>query len=81
MGGVRPLVVIEADPAPNAHPGLRSGLPGVKVDAFILQGAPEAFDEDVVQAAPHAVHRDPGAGPLQPVGPAKDVNWCPDPCS
>ena len=86
MGSVWAKVVVEGDPAPDASPGLRSGFPGVQVDAFILQGPPEAFDEDVVEAAPLAVHRDPGADPLQPVGPCEgrelraligihDVRW------
>jgi hypothetical protein len=46
------MVVVEGDPAPNADLGLRPGFPGVQVDEFILQGPPEAFDEDVVEAAP-----------------------------
>ena len=71
MGGVGPLVVVEIDPAPDASLGLRAGLPGVQVDAFILQGPPEAFDEDVVETPALAVHRDPGADPLQPVGPGE----------
>lgn len=52
MGGVGPQVVVECDPSANAGLGLRTGLPGVKIDAIILQGPPEAFDEDVVEAAP-----------------------------
>ena len=55
MGGVGPLVVVEGDPSANAGLGLRTGLPGVKVDALILQRSPEALDEDVVEAAPLAV--------------------------
>ena len=54
MGGVGPLVIVEGDPAPDACLGLRSGFPGMHVDAFILQGPPEALDEDVVEAAPLA---------------------------
>lgn len=38
MGGVRPLVVVEIDPAPGAGLGLRSRFPGVEVDAFVFQG-------------------------------------------
>ena len=69
MGSVLALVVVEGDPAPDADPSLRSSFPSVQIDAFILQGPPEAFDEDVVETAPFAVHRDPGADPFQPVGP------------
>jgi hypothetical protein len=51
MGGVRPLVVVKGAPPPDASLGLGTGFPGVQVDAFILQGPPEAFDEDIVEAA------------------------------
>ena len=51
MGGVRPLVVVEVDPAPDAGLGLRSGFPGVEVDALVFQGPPEALYEDIVQAS------------------------------
>lgn len=71
MGGVGPLVVVEGDPPTDAILGLRAGLPSVQIDALILQGPPEAFDEDVVDAAPFAVHRDPAADPFQPVGPGE----------
>ena len=71
MGGVGPLVAVECDPAPDASLGLRSGFPGVQVDAFILQGPPEAFDEDVVDAPALSIHRDPDANPFQPVGPGE----------
>jgi hypothetical protein len=63
--------VVEGDPAPDACLGLRSAFPSVQLDAFILQGSPEAPDEDVVEAAPLAVHRDLGADPFQPVGPGE----------
>lgn len=71
MGGVRPLVVVEVDPAPDAGLALRSGFPGVEVDAFVFQGPPEALDEDIVQASAFAVHGDPGAAPFQAVGPGE----------
>ena len=54
MGSVWALVVVECDPASDASFSLRSGFPCVQVDAFILQGPPEALDEDVVEAAPLA---------------------------
>ena len=38
MGGVGPLVVVEGDPAADASLGLRTRLPSVQIDAFILQG-------------------------------------------
>lgn len=71
MGVVWPLVTIEGDPAADACLGLRSGVPNVQGDAFILQGPPEALDEDIVDAAPFAVHRDPGAALFQPISPGE----------
>ncbi len=68
MGCEWAALIVEGDLAPDACPGLRSCFPGVQVDAFILQGLPEAFDEDMVEAAPLAVHRNPGSDPLQPIG-------------
>jgi hypothetical protein len=41
----------------------------VQVGAFRLQGPPQAFDEDVAEAAALPVNRDPGAGPPKPIGP------------
>ena len=64
-------MVVEGDPAPDAGPRLRSGFPSVQIDAFILQGPPQPLDEDVVDAAPFAIHRDPAADPFQPVGPGE----------
>ena len=69
MGSVRALMVVEGDPAPDADPRLRSSFPSVQIDAFILQGPPQPLDEDVVDAAPFAVHRNPSANPFQAVSP------------
>ena len=52
VGGVGPLVIVEGDPLANPGLRLRAGLPSVQIDALILQGPPEPFDEDVVEAAP-----------------------------
>ncbi len=71
VGGVRSLTIVKGDPFCNAGFGLRSGLPSVPIDTFILQGPPQALDEDVVDTAALSVHRDPGPDPLQPVGPGK----------
>lgn len=71
MGGVWPLVIVECDPASDGGLGLRSGFPSMQIDAFILQGPPEALDEDVVDTAPFPIHRDAGADPFQPVGPGE----------
>ena len=71
MGGVRALVVEKGDPAPDATPFLRTCLPSVQINAFILQRSPEALDEDVVHAATFADHRDTCADPFQPVSPGE----------
>jgi hypothetical protein len=66
------LMVVKSDPAPDASSLLRPGFPSVQIDAFILQGAPEALEEDVVDAATFAIHRDPAAPPpFQPVRPGE----------
>ena len=70
MGSVWAMVVVEGDPGPDASLGLRAGLSSGQVDAFILQGPPEAFDKDVVDAPAFAI-RDPGADTFQAVGPSK----------
>ena len=64
MGSMWAMVVVEGDPAADARPCLRTGLPAVQVDAFLFQGPPKTLDEDVVEAAALAVHRDPGADPF-----------------
>jgi hypothetical protein len=73
MGGVGPLVVVGGHPVTDVGSGLRPGLPGAQIHALVFQGSPEAFDEDVVDAAAPAVHRDPDAGAFHAVGP-DDVN-------
>ncbi len=64
MGGVRPLVIVKGDPFCHAGFGLRSCLPSVQIDTFILQGPSQALDEDVVEATALTVHRDLGAEPV-----------------
>ena len=44
LGGAGPLVVVNGDPARDPGAALRSGLPGVQVNAFMLQGSPELLD-------------------------------------
>ena len=71
MGGVGSPMIIEGNPLANGSLGLRPRFPSVQVDAFILEGPPEALDEDIVDASAFAVHGDPGASALQPVRPGK----------
>lgn|GEM_PF-3598026 len=57
-GGVAPLPVVESEPDWEVTGQLRPCLVRFQVDALVLQGAPEPFDEDVVFEAPFAVHAD-----------------------
>ena len=61
MGSVGSSMVVEGDPRSDGGLCLRSCFPGVQIDAFILQRSPQTLDEDIVDAAPFAIHRDPGA--------------------
>src|SRR6516165_10516699 len=53
-----PFLVVEAQP--SADPGLRFGDAGIgmQVDLLVFQAAPQPLDEDVVHAAPLAIHAD-----------------------
>ena len=50
---VQPAGVVEVEVAADAGRGGRHGMVGVEIDLFVLERAPERFDEDVV--APAAV--------------------------
>ena len=71
MGSVRALIVAKGDTAPDAIPCLRPGFLSVQINAFILEGPPEALDADVVDTAPLAVHRDKCADLFQLVSPGE----------
>lgn len=71
MGGMGPQMVVEGDPAADTCPRLRSGFPGVQVDAFVFPRPAETLDKDVVEVPGFAVHGDFGLGPLQSVGPVE----------
>ena len=62
------------DPAADGALGMRSGLPGVQIDAFIFRGPPQAFSEDVVDATPLAIPQDLGADPLRRSVQAQDMH-------
>ena len=67
-GAVRPVVVVKAEVGFEA--GLRLDLRAVplQVDLLVFHGAPEPFDEDVVQCPAPAIHRDPHAPSQQRLG-------------
>jgi len=53
-----PTGVVEADPGDQSLAEGGAGFIGVDVDAFVLQGSPQALDEDVVHPAASSVHAD-----------------------
>ncbi len=53
-----PLLVVESEPGREVSGKLSPRLIRFQVDALVLQGAPEPFDEDVVFEAPFAVLAD-----------------------
>jgi len=57
-----PLGVVKADPFLNDPLGLEAVLQFRQVNRLLFQRSPEALDEDVVQIAPSAIHRDPHIG-------------------
>lgn len=79
MGSLRSLVTVEGDPAIDCSLGLYAFFLSLQIDTFILQGPPQALDEDVVYAAPLAVHRDPVPACFSRSIQAKEVNapWTP----
>lgn len=56
------LPFAEVHPLSDVGPGLRSGFPGVQVDAVFFQAAPETLNEDVVVEPPPAIHGYADAG-------------------
>ena len=54
---MRPICVVEVDPFVNNPLGLEVVYDLVQIDGLLLQGAPEPFDEDVVQIATPTIHR------------------------
>ena len=50
--------VVEGEVAADPGRRVRDGVVGVQVDLFVLEGAPESFDEDVVPPAAPPVHAD-----------------------
>ena len=54
---MRASVVVEGNPGLDATPGASAAGEGMQVDALALQGAPQAFDKDVVEVASAPIHR------------------------
>ena len=62
---MRPRSVVIVDPAADPGPGLGADFEGLKIDAFVLETAPQPLDHDVVHPPTSAVHGDLHAGVLQ----------------
>ena len=54
-----PFLVVMGKPDRQIFVKLSAGFVCFQVDSLVFQGAPEAFDEDVVLEPPFAVHADP----------------------
>ena len=55
---VAALVVVVAEPVADAATGLRHPRILSQVHLLVFQRAPQPLDEDIVQAAPAAIHAD-----------------------
>ena len=55
---VRSLGIIEADPVLNDLIDFQAVSDFIQVNGLLFEGTPEPFDEDVVQVAASAIHRD-----------------------
>src|SRR5450755_512407 len=55
---VRAFIVVEAEPSADADFSFRHGFVGLEINVLVFQAAPQAFAENVVEAATFAVHAD-----------------------
>ena len=62
------LLIVEGQPSANAGLGLGNTRIGVEVDFLVFEAPPQSLDEDVVHAAPLAVHADGDLVALQGAG-------------
>ena len=62
---MRPAGVIIADPARQADTQLKTGFERMEINAFVLQRAPQTFDEHIVHTAAATIYADPDLGSLQ----------------
>lgn len=74
---MRTLGVAMSDPPAKASFQLSSGLEGMEVGASVPQGAPEAFDKDVVHPPAPAIHADPDLASRSTLAKAREANWLP----
>src|SRR2546423_4691078 len=62
------LLVVEAEPSPDAGLGFGHSRIGIEVDLLIFEAAPQPLDEDVVHTPALAVHADHDPVPFQGTG-------------
>ena len=62
--GMRPVGVVEINPALETLPDLTAGFKSVQVNALVFQGAPEPLNHDVVHPASFAIHGNADIGVL-----------------
>jgi hypothetical protein len=62
------FAVVKPEVLPQFADRLRHVAVIMQVDLFILDTAPQAFDKDVVQGAPSAIHTDANAARQKPSG-------------
>ena len=60
--------IVEGDPETDAGPGLATVGVGFQMDFFVLDRAPQAFDEDVVHETVAPVHRNRDSRSLESAG-------------
>lgn len=53
---MRPEPIVKVDPSADSGTSFGAGFKSVQIHAFILERAPEEFDEDIVQPAATAIH-------------------------
>ena len=65
---MRPFLVVEDEVVRESPVELGYGFVAFEVEVFVFEGAPEAFNEDVVQGTAASVHADEDAFALEATG-------------
>ena len=65
---MRSQAVVPVEARSKARPLFSARVAGTQIDPFVLDGPPQAFDEDVVVTAPPAIHADLDAMCLEHAG-------------
>src|SRR5271170_2335731 len=60
--------IVEGHPKSDPGPGLAAVGIGLQMHFFVLDRAPQAFDQDVVPETSPSVHRNRDSGGLEPAG-------------